>query len=116
MFFIRATKDPDLGWTIAADVCRDMSAVIVHQWCVRFSMVCHDLLPKWNDAGLLVIRKFLTTAAVYRGGWFAATDNECNDNILDRQRYILKAQMVQTNIEVLSFSPDTKMYPIARAE
>ena len=24
--------------------------------------------------------------------------------------------MVQTNIEVLSFSPDTKMYPIARAE
>ena len=78
------------------------SAVINTQKCVLFSMVRHDVRTKWNDAGLLVL----------------GTDNNCNDNISDRRRFIMKAKMVQT------FSPNMKMqqiglfemYPIARVK
>ena len=68
--------------------------------------------------------KFLTPAAVYHGWWCAVTDNDCNDEVLNRRCYIMQAQMVQINIKLLSFLPNTKMqqiglfekYPIACVE
>jgi len=50
-----------------------------HTKRIMFLMVRHDLQTKWNDVGLLVIWKFITAATVYRSRWFAATNNDCND-------------------------------------
>ena len=44
-----------------------------------FLMFRHDLQTRWNNAGLLVIGKFIPTAAVYCSRWFETTDNDCND-------------------------------------